>query len=96
MHSFSTLGSGDLGGSVVLGERTRAVVTGETDLLRRWWHEFATVCSHGETTRANVESGTLELEFPGVHLPPVGLTPGLKLDNVFLVANKPRHGMAHC
>lgn len=80
----------------MLGERARTVVTGEADLLRRRRHEFATVRSYSETTRADVESGSLELEFPGVHLSPVGLAPGLELDNVFLVANKPRHGMAHC
>src|SRR3954454_1671493 len=67
---------GDLGGSIMLGERAGTVIAGQADLLRRRRHKLFPVHGHSKATGSHIESGSLELHFPRVDLASVGFTPG--------------------
>lgn len=95
MNGFSGGGRRDLGGSVVLSKRTCTIVAGQANLLRRRRYELLTVNSYCKAPRANVKSSSLELEFPGIHLSPIGLAPGFKLGDVGWMTDDSWNCIAH-
>ena len=79
----------------MLGEWARAVATAETDLLGRRVGESAPVPRHGELARGHVKARALQLQFPRVQLPPVGLAPRFELGSAAVVVEEARDGVAY-